>query len=240
MRQDIESLERELRESDFDFIPKGNHDLSGVVYPLVKSEFAKICDDTFRCRDNCSSGHDQPEWKHAVRRVLDEKKHDPSSRVKPDPKRGSWSFGARNQDRETNDANKKLHQSEYKIERRTRVIPRWFVDEVYEKYKAKCLLTGIKYTSLLQISHILSWSEFPDYRLESNNVLLLNPLHHRAFDCQIFTVDKNLRLRINPSYELGKTIMGTSLEGGKLVRFPFNTDELVEFLKVRNNSLDWI
>lgn len=37
------------------------------VYRLVKAKYPRYCDDSYLCSKNCSSIHQQPEWKHTVR-----------------------------------------------------------------------------------------------------------------------------------------------------------------------------
>jgi len=45
--------------------------------------------------------------------------------------------------------------------------------------------------SLLQAAHIVRWSESPRNRANPRNGLCLNPLHHRAFDLGLFTIDED-------------------------------------------------
>jgi hypothetical protein len=88
MREDVAELQGRLAESDFSFITDGNRSLDDEVYPRVKERYPTLCDDDYLCSDTCSGGHNQPEWKHAVRRVLDMLKNDPESRVDKHSSRG--------------------------------------------------------------------------------------------------------------------------------------------------------
>jgi len=54
----------------FRFTARGERSLDDL-YREVKSRYRDLCDDTYLCRDNCSSGHNQPEWQHTVRKSLD-------------------------------------------------------------------------------------------------------------------------------------------------------------------------
>lgn len=69
-RPDLKQLYQELLDSKFRFMSRGEQHLHDV-YQAVKERFPDLCDDTYLCRDNCSRGHDQPEWKHTVRKALD-------------------------------------------------------------------------------------------------------------------------------------------------------------------------
>lgn len=68
-RPDIAKLYQRLVDTRFDFIPRGEHALDNV-YRLVKAKYPRFCDDNYLCSENCSSIHQQPEWKHTVRSAL--------------------------------------------------------------------------------------------------------------------------------------------------------------------------
>ena len=68
-REDLKRLYQELLESRFRFMDRGEKHLN-EIYENVKAIFPDLCDDSYLCRDNCSKGHDQPEWKHTVRKAL--------------------------------------------------------------------------------------------------------------------------------------------------------------------------
>jgi hypothetical protein len=55
------------------------------IYLSVKDKYGYLCDESYLCADNCGSGHNQPEWKHAVRRSLERLKTN-SMRVYKGPK----------------------------------------------------------------------------------------------------------------------------------------------------------
>jgi len=73
-RHDIQKLGQELRNTEFRFMARGEHHLH-IIYRAVKTEFPDLCDDNYLCSENCSKGHNQPEWNHAVRRTLDQLKY---------------------------------------------------------------------------------------------------------------------------------------------------------------------
>ncbi len=68
-RADLRDLYHQLTTSKFGFVGNGEHSLEDV-YRAVKTRFPALCDDGYLCRDNCAHGHDQPEWRHTVRKAL--------------------------------------------------------------------------------------------------------------------------------------------------------------------------
>ena len=72
-RHDIEQLGQSLRTTDFACIASGEHAIA-EIYQQVRAEYPDLCDDDHLCRENCASGHDQPEWQHETRRSLDSRK----------------------------------------------------------------------------------------------------------------------------------------------------------------------
>jgi len=59
----------------------------------------------------------------------------------------------------------------------------------------------VDHPGLLDVAHVLSWSDYPEYRADLRNVLPLSKTHHAAFDRELFTIDQEYRLRVNPSFE---------------------------------------
>ncbi|WP_459889406.1 HNH endonuclease [Halostagnicola bangensis] len=41
---------------------------------------------------------------------------------------------------------------------------------------------------LLDMAHVLSWSDYPEYRADLTNVLPLTKTHHAAFDRGLYTI----------------------------------------------------
>jgi hypothetical protein len=66
-KPEIQELYQRLMNDRFRFLGRGEHDLHDI-YGAVKNRYRDLCDDSYLCRDNCSSGHDQPEWQHTVRK----------------------------------------------------------------------------------------------------------------------------------------------------------------------------
>lgn len=89
-RADVAELYRELRNSHFGFMSRGEHYLD-EVYAAVKKKYPQLCDDAFLCADNCSRGHQQPEWRHATRKALWSRKST-SGQISAGRSRGLWRF----------------------------------------------------------------------------------------------------------------------------------------------------
>lgn len=89
-RPDVAELYRELRASLFAFMPRGDHHLDDV-YAAVKKQYPRLCDDTFLCAENCSRGHQQPEWRHVTRKALWSRKTN-SGPIGAGSRRGYWRF----------------------------------------------------------------------------------------------------------------------------------------------------
>jgi len=68
-RADLQQLYQDLKSSRFRFLPRGEHDVR-AIYRAVKATYPRLCDDRFLCSQNCSRGHEQPEWQHVVRKAL--------------------------------------------------------------------------------------------------------------------------------------------------------------------------
>lgn len=89
-RADVAELYRELRNTEFGFVPRGEHHLHDI-YNHVKARYPHLCDDSFLCADNCSRGHQQPEWRHTTRKALWSKKADTGT-IRAGKGRGYWQF----------------------------------------------------------------------------------------------------------------------------------------------------
>jgi hypothetical protein len=86
----LTKLSQALIESKFSFMPRGTFNTK-TIYEVVQKRYPELCNDKYLCIEHCKSGHNQPEWKHRVRGVLDNLKKR-SAIVRPNPNRGSWDF----------------------------------------------------------------------------------------------------------------------------------------------------
>lgn len=240
MREDVAELQGRLAESDFSFITDGNRSLDDEVYPRVKERYPTLCDDDYLCSDTCSGGHNQPEWKHAVRRVLDMLKNDPESRVDKHSSRGVWSFG----DTEGPDTAEfpEAQTTEYETTTTTRNVGSGLRSAVLNAYNGNCLISDIDHPRLLDVAHILPWSEYPEHRQSPENVILLSKLHHAAFDAQLFTIDEEFRIRNSPKFTTDSDFLRETLleKEGERIEPPQSAELASENLREHNRSVDWL
>lgn len=62
-RQIEKDLCREIKDSSFNFIPRGLVSIH-TIYELVQQRYPNLCDDDYLCSTHCREGSNQPEWKH--------------------------------------------------------------------------------------------------------------------------------------------------------------------------------
>ena len=82
-----------------------------------------------------------------------------------------------------------------------RINQTFFRQSVISAYDCTCCITGINDPQLLIASHIKPWAkcETGEERTSAENGLCLNPLHDRAFDKGLITLDDDLRVMYSPS-----------------------------------------
>lgn len=80
--------------------------------------------------------------------------------------------------------------------RANRLAQRYFRRVVLANFEGRCALTGVAIPELLIASHIVSWRDAPEHRVNAANGLCLNRLHDGAFDKALVTFDEELRLVI--------------------------------------------
>lgn len=74
------------------------------------------------------------------------------------------------------------------------------------------------------------------------NVLVMNVLHHRAFDAGLFTFDVDHRVRTSPSFDPGHPFLRESLieRQSKQIELPHNVRIGDKYLEKRNSDLGWL
>ncbi len=102
-------------------------------------------------------------------------------------------------------------------------------------------ITGIDHSGLLDVAHVLSWSEYPEYRVDVANVLPLSKTHHAAFDRELFTIDRDYRLQVNSSFETQSELLQRTIidREGERVALPDGSTE-PEYLSRHNATLEWV
>ena len=122
-----------------------------------------------------------------------------------------------------------------------RMVDPEFRATVLARHNKTCPVSGVDHPGLLDVAHVLSWSEFPEYRAEVSNVWALNKTHHAAFDQELFTIDRDYRIQVNPEFETESELLQRSIvdRAGKRVAMP---DGCVnpEYVERHNASLEWI
>lgn len=131
--------------------------------------------------------------------------------------------------------------SESLTEVTTRNYPSNFREVAISRFDGRGLISGIQDHRLLEVAHILSWSEYPDHRFDPGNILVLSQLHHAAFDSHLFTFDTDYRLHVDPKFNTNNPLLISGLleREGSIIEPP--GDELMdeEYIKKHNKAVKW-
>lgn len=122
------------------------------------------------------------------------------------------------------------------------VVSDAFREETFDRYGHACTMTGIQEDDLLDLAHILPRSHHPDLAEHPENVLVLNSLHHRAFDAALFTIDSDHRIRASPSFDPAHPFLRETIleRDGDQLTFPPGTAVRPTFLEELNTGLSWL
>lgn len=82
---------------------------------------------------------------------------------------------------------------------KVRVNQYLFRKMVLDNYQYRCCITGLSIPEVLRASHINSWSEDKENRLDPQNGLCLSATFDAAFDKHLISFDEDLRLIFSPS-----------------------------------------
>jgi hypothetical protein len=129
-----------------------------------------------------------------------------------------------------------------RTEREEAVVSGQFRDDTLARYDHRCAVTGIETPAVLDLAHVLPRSEYPDLVEDSANVLVVNALHHRAFDADLFTIGADHRLRVNPQFDPGHPFLQETIveRAGVAVEFPPQVEVDEGYLTERNAGLAWV
>ncbi|WP_246084333.1 HNH endonuclease [Salinadaptatus halalkaliphilus] len=109
------------------------------------------------------------------------------------------------------------------------------------RHNRECPISSVDQPGLLDVAHVLSWSDYPEHRADLANVLPLSKTHHAAFDRELFTIDQDYRLHVNPGFETQSELLQRTIihQDGEQVVLP---DESLnpEYLAQHNASLAWV
>jgi putative restriction endonuclease len=108
------------------------------------------------------------------------------------------------------------------------------------RYDTECPVSTVDHPHLLDVAHVCSWSDYPAYRADLSNVLVLSKTHHAAFDRKLFTVDSEYRLQVDPEFETQSDLLQRTLvdrDGVRLSELRERVDE--DRLAEHNDSVAW-
>jgi len=134
-----------------------------------------------------------------------------------------------------------VHAGTYETTVHARSVDPEFRATVLSRHDQKCPVSGVDHPGLLDVAHVLSWSEYPEQRADLSNVLALSKTHHAAFDRELFTIDVDYRLRVNPKFETESDLLQRTIidREGERISIP---DESLEpqYVTQHNSSLAWL
>lgn len=137
------------------------------------------------------------------------------------------------------------HQYEartYETAVQARSMPVAFREAALEWYGSRCPVSGVDHEGLLDVAHVLPWSEHPTHRSDPRNVVVLDKTHHQAFDRGLFTFDDGYRLRVSPEFSTDSDVLERTLLGrnGERVQFPDTREPSPEYIREHNENLAWL
>lgn len=101
-----------------------------------------------------------------------------------------------------------------------RINQSFFRRRILSAYDFRCCVTGLTNRTLLNASHILSWAENKENRLNPKNGLCLNALHDRAFDRHLMWIEDGYVIRFSSLiHEGAKKLKETAETTDWLTRF---------------------
>lgn len=112
---------------------------------------------------------------------------------------------------------------------------------VLSRHDRTCPISGVDHPGLLDVAHVLSWSDYPEYRADLSNVLALSKTHHAAFDRELITIDQEYRLRVNPNFDTQSDVLQQTISNRAGERIPRLEDNLnPEYVAQHNTELGWV
>jgi putative restriction endonuclease len=134
-----------------------------------------------------------------------------------------------------------LHAGTYETTVETRSVDPEFRATTLSRFDRTCPVSGVDHPALLDVAHVLSWSDYPDYRGDLRNVLPLSKTHHAAFDRGFFTIDEEYRIRVNPAFETESRLLQETIFEQAGQKLSISADLVKsEYLRKHNGSLGWV
>lgn len=122
-----------------------------------------------------------------------------------------------------------------------RSLPAAFRELILDRYHGTCPVSGVDLGGLLDVAHVLSWSEYPGHRSDPGNVVVLDKTHHAAFDRELFTLDGDFRIRTAPTFETESDHLRRTLleRDGERIELPEEATLQPKILDRRNELISW-
>ncbi len=112
---------------------------------------------------------------------------------------------------------------------------------VLSRHDRTCPISGVDHPGLLDVAHVLSWSDYPEHRADLSNVLALSKTHHAAFDRELFTIDQDYRLCVNPRFETQSDLLQRTIIDRAGERISIPDDNLKpQYISRHNAALEWV
>ncbi|MFD1646870.1 HNH endonuclease [Haloarchaeobius litoreus] len=123
----------------------------------------------------------------------------------------------------------------------TRAVDPEFRATALSRYERTCPVSGVDHAGLLDVAHVLPWSDYPEYRADLSNVLVLDRTHHAAFDRNLFTLDEEYRLVVQPGFETDSEVLERTIlnRDGERVGVPDGAVDS-KYLRQHNEGLAWV
>lgn len=134
-----------------------------------------------------------------------------------------------------------LRAGTYETTVHARSVDPEFRATVLSRHDRTCPISGVDHPGLLDVAHVLSWSDYPEYRADLSNVLALSKTHHAAFDRELFTIDQDYRLCVNPSFETQSDLLQRTILDRAGERISIPDDNLKpQYISKHNAALEWV
>lgn len=110
---------------------------------------------------------------------------------------------------------------------------------ILNRYDHECIITGLGDPRLLEVAHIIPWAEDQELGADPANALILNPLHHEAYDRGLFLIDRQYVIHVAP--EINDEYLHDQLMSydGNSIEFPDDAKPDREYLEQRNQEIMW-
>ena len=146
-----------------------------------------------------------------------------------------------NSDQIPADSSDEMTAGTYEATITARAVDPEFRATVISRHDRTCPISGVDHSRLLDVAHVLSWSEYPEHRADLSNVLPLSKTHHAAFDRELFTIDRDYRLRVNPSFETQSDLLQHTIIDHAGDKVPLPDESLnPNYVAEHNAALEWI